>query len=73
MLVHIHREKQPQHSNPYHELNKDNMVKVLDPNGAYEGIARGITNTGELLVETEKGICEVSSGEVSVRGIYGYV
>ena len=53
--------------------NQDNMVKVLDPKGAYEGIARGITNTGELLVETKQGICEVSSGEVSVRGIYGYV
>ena len=53
--------------------NQDNMVKVLDPNGAYEGIARGITNTGELLVETKQGIWEVSSGEVSVRGIYGYV
>lgn len=53
--------------------NKNNKVNVLDPNGAYEGIARGITNTGELLVETEQGICEVASGEVSVRGIYGYV
>ena len=53
--------------------NQNNKVKVLDPNGEYEGIARGITNTGELLVETEQGICEVSSGEVSVRGIYGYV
>jgi len=53
--------------------NQDNKVKVLDPNGEYEGIARGITDTGELLVETRQGICEVSSGEVSVRGIYGYV
>ena len=53
--------------------NQNNKVKVLDPNGEYEGIARGITNTGELLVETQQGICEVSSGEVSVRGIYGYV
>ena len=53
--------------------NQNNKVKVLDPNGEYEGIARGITNTGELLVETQERICEVSSGEVSVRGIYGYV
>ena len=53
--------------------NKNNIVKVLDPNGEYEGIAKGITNTGELIVETEQGICEVTSGEVSVRGIYGYV
>ena len=53
--------------------NQNQIVKVLDPNGEYEGIARGITNTGELLVETEQGICQVSSGEVSVRGICGYV
>lgn len=53
--------------------NKNNRVKVLDPKGEYEGVALGITNTGELLVETAQGICEVSSGEVSVRGIYGYV
>lgn len=53
--------------------NKNNKVKVLDPKGEYEGTALGITNTGELLVETSQGICEVSSGEVSVRGIYGYV
>lgn len=37
------------------------------------GTARGIDETGALLVETEDGICPVISGEVSVRGIYGYV
>lgn len=54
-------------------VNQNSRVKVLDPNGEYEGIARGITNTGELLVETRQGLCKVSGGEVSVRGIYGYV
>jgi len=54
-------------------VNKNNRVKVLDPKGEYEGIAFGITNTGELLVKTPQEICKVSSGEVSVRGIYGYV
>ena len=53
--------------------NKEKEVKVLDPSGAYEGIARGITNKGELFVETAEGLQQVSSGEVSVRGIYGYV
>lgn len=53
--------------------NKNKSVKVLDPLGEYEGVARGITNTGELLVETECEIRKVSGGEVSVRGIYGYV
>ncbi len=54
-------------------VNKEKCVKVLDPVGEFEGIAKGITNKGELLVETEAGIKKVSSGEVSVRGIYGYV
>ena len=48
-------------------------MKVLDPLGEYIGVAKGITNTGELIVDTEGEIRYVSSGEVSVRGIYGYV
>lgn len=55
-------------------VNLDREVTVLDPQGAYSGIARGITNTGELVVELEDGLRkEVFAGEVSVRGIYGYV
>ena len=54
-------------------INKDEKVKVLDPLGEYIGVARGITNKGELIVDTEGKTQYVSSGEVSVRGIYGYV
>lgn len=55
-------------------INMDRQVRVLDPKGEYEGIARGITRTGELLVEVSKGHCQkVFAGEVSVRGLYGYV
>ena len=54
-------------------VNIEKTVQVLDPVGEYTGIAKGITKTGELLVETEADIKQVSSGEVSVRGIYGYV
>lgn len=54
-------------------INKEEKVKVLDPLGEYVGIARGITNTGELIVDTEGEFRNVSGGEVSVRGIYGYV
>ena len=53
--------------------NKNEKVKVLDPQGEYVGIAAGITNTGELIVDTEGEQKLVSGGEVSVRGIYGYV
>lgn len=55
-------------------VNLDEQVCVLDPKGEYRGIARGITPSGELLVECPDGkIKEVYAGEVSVRGIYGYV
>lgn len=46
---------------------------MLDPKEPFTGIARGITIEGELIVATEDGEQFVSSGEVSVRGIYGYV
>ena len=54
-------------------VNKDRQVRILDPQGEYEGKALGITERGELLVETPEGVRKVDSGEVSVRGIYGYV
>ena len=54
-------------------VNRDREVCVLDPKGEYRGIARGINDTGELLVELQDGsLKEVYAGEVSVRGIYGY-
>ena len=54
--------------------NLGRQVKVLAPKQEYCGICRGITDGGELLVEREDGsISQVMSGEVSVRGIYGYV
>lgn len=55
-------------------INKDEQVKVLDPKGEYTGTAMGINDYGELIVQKEDGtIVRVSSGEVSVRGLYGYV
>ncbi|MCQ2549331.1 MAG: biotin--[acetyl-CoA-carboxylase] ligase [Lachnospiraceae bacterium] len=55
-------------------ISKGKAVKVLDPQGEYTGISKGITDTGELVVETQDGKeQQVYAGEVSVRGIYGYV
>ena len=55
-------------------VNKDREVRVLDPGGEFQGIARGINDTGELLVEREdRTVTAIYAGEVSVRGIYGYV
>lgn len=54
-------------------VNRNRQVRVLDPKEPFTGIARGIADHGELMVETDQGIEPVSSGEVSVRGLYGYV
>lgn len=55
-------------------INLGQTVRVLEPEKNFEGIARGIDDRGELLVETPDGkMVTVYSGEVSVRGLYGYV
>lgn len=49
-------------------------VRVLAPGNEYDGISEGINSRGELIVRREDGTREsVYAGEVSVRGIYGYV
>lgn len=55
-------------------VNLGRKVQVLaGPNG-FTGVARGVDESGCLLVEKEDGaMVPVMSGEVSVRGIYGYV
>lgn len=53
-------------------LNKE--VKVLDPKGEFTGVSKGINEKGELLVELPSGeVTAIYAGEVSVRGLYGYV
>jgi BirA family biotin operon repressor/biotin-[acetyl-CoA-carboxylase] ligase len=55
-------------------VNKDNVVLIEQGKTKFRGIARGINEDGELLVELEdKTMRTVMSGEVSVRGVYGYV
>lgn len=55
-------------------VNLGASVEVLDPKGSWRGVAQGIDAAGELLVRHEDGNIEaVYAGEVSVRGIYGYV
>ena len=56
-------------------VNRGRKVRVLDPQDPYEGTAMGITAGGELIVRPQDGSAdrEVSSGEVSVRGVMGYV
>lgn len=55
-------------------VNYKKEVRVLNPGNEYEAVALGINEFGELLVEKADGSREaVYAGEVSVRGIYGYV
>lgn len=54
-------------------VNYNRKVRVLSPEKEYIGISRGINEKGELLVEDTNGqVHVVRTGEVSVRGIYGY-
>ena len=55
-------------------VNKDKEVMVLGEKEPYKGTALGIDNEGELLVkDTEGKVNKIYAGEVSVRGLYGYV
>lgn len=57
-----------------HLANLNQPVLVLAPAGEWTGVAKGISEAGDLLVRDESGeLRTVNSGEVSVRGIYGYI
>ena len=60
----------------YNEMlvNRGKEVRILEPGNEYNAHAYGINETGELIVRTQKGEEKhIFAGEVSVRGIYGYV
>lgn len=55
-------------------VNRGREVKVLTEQGEKIRFSQGIDETGALLVEDRTGNLEkIISGEVSVRGLYGYV
>ena len=55
-------------------VNYEQQVRIIERNKEWTGVAHGINERGELLVTDEDGQERVVySGEVSVRGIYGYV
>lgn len=55
-------------------INKGKQVLVLKEEEEYPAIALGINEQGALLIETkEHGVETIVSGEVSVRGVLGYV
>lgn len=60
----------------YNELliNAGRQVRICDAKEEFTGVAAGIDSHGELLVTKEDGTqAVISAGEVSVRGLYGYV
>ena len=55
-------------------VNRDRDVLIQGAKEQYQAHALGINRTGELIVRREDGTEEeVFAGEVSVRGVYGYV
>lgn len=55
-------------------INQNQKVCVMEKDKKVVGDARGITDTGKLIIEQENNkVIEINAGEVSVRGIYGYV
>ncbi|MGL6197358.1 MAG: biotin--[acetyl-CoA-carboxylase] ligase [Lachnospiraceae bacterium] len=55
-------------------VNKNKEVMIQEVNQEFRGEALGINESGELIVRREDGsLQQIFAGEVSVRGIYGYV
>ena len=55
-------------------VNQGREVRILGENAGYRACAEGINQKGELVVRKEDGTVEnICAGEVSVRGVYGYV
>jgi BirA family biotin operon repressor/biotin-[acetyl-CoA-carboxylase] ligase len=56
-------------------INVNREVKVIEASKEYFGVALGINDKGELLIQDQENnnIKSILAGEVSVRGIYGYV
>jgi BirA family biotin operon repressor/biotin-[acetyl-CoA-carboxylase] ligase len=55
-------------------INQDREVVIVEKEQEYRAQALGINEKGELLVQTADGNTQaIYAGEVSVRGVYGYV
>lgn len=55
-------------------VNCGHEIRVLEPGNEYTGTTDGIDENGELVVrKTDGTVTRVYAGEVSVRGLYGYI
>lgn len=53
--------------------NRGNRVRIEAQDNSYEATAIGINSRGELIIELDGEHRIIRTGEVSVRGIYGYI
>ena len=54
-------------------ITREKEVRIIESQEEYDAYALGINEKGELLVRESDGTMKaISSGEISVRGIYGY-
>lgn len=54
-------------------IHYNKEIEVIRGQEKYKAISLGIDNDGELLIEKDGNCEKIISGEVSVRGVYGYV
>lgn len=55
-------------------INTGKEVKIIDADREYTAVADGIDECGRLVIKKDDGSVEkIIAGEVSVRGLYGYV
>lgn len=54
-------------------IHMGKLVNAINEKNILQGVCKGINEKGHLLVEKDGMIEEVISGEISVRGVYGYV
>ena len=54
-------------------INVGRDVKIVERDGSFVAKAVGIDETGNLIVEKDGDTKRIVAGEVSVRGLYGYV
>ena len=54
-------------------IHRNKQIHVHEIRRVWPGVSLGINSTGELIVRTDEGDVELRSGEVSIRGVYGYM
>lgn len=54
-------------------IHRNKKIHIHEIRREWQGVSQGINEMGELLVQGDAGIQRLSSGELSIRGVYGYI